>query len=142
MKVTPADTVSAALATLAELDRAALAELWAQVFGCPAPRRVQANLLRSALAWQAQMAHQAGSGSGSAERSIRRLRRAVGSAPSPGRPSPGTRLLRDWQGQTHHVTVLSQGFEYQGTTYRSLTAIARQITGTAWSGPLFFGLRA
>jgi hypothetical protein len=54
---------------------------------------------------------------------------------------PGTQLLREWQGQTQRVTVKEEGFEYNGTTYRSLSAIARRITGTAWSGPAFFGLR-
>jgi len=69
------------------------------------------------------------------------LRRSVVSAVPSEKLTPGTRLLREWQRQTHHVTVLAQGFEYGGKTYRSLTAIARQITETAWSGPLFFGLR-
>jgi len=69
------------------------------------------------------------------------LRRSVVSAVPSEKLTPGTRLLREWQGQTHHVTVLAQGFEYGGKTYRSLSAIARQITETAWSGPLFFGLR-
>ena len=55
--------------------------------------------------------------------------------------APGTRLLRQWQGRTHHVTVAASGFEYEGATYRSLSAIARRITGGSWSGPLFFGLR-
>ena len=55
--------------------------------------------------------------------------------------TPGTRLLREWQGATHHVTVKAKEFEYAGATYPSLTAIAKRITGTAWSGPLFFGLR-
>lgn len=54
---------------------------------------------------------------------------------------PGTRLLRDWQGQTHEVVAESSGqFLYGGTTYRSLSAIARKITGTRWSGPVFFGI--
>ena len=53
----------------------------------------------------------------------------------------GTRLIREWQGRTYEVMVLEDGFSWQGTRYRSLTAIARQITGTAWSGPLFFGLK-
>ena len=56
--------------------------------------------------------------------------------------SPGTQLLREWQGQTHHVTVLPEGFEYDGKVFRNLTAIARAITGMAWSGPQFFGLRS
>ena len=54
---------------------------------------------------------------------------------------PGTRLLRDWQGETHTVTVLEKGFLYRGGHYQSLSVIARQITGSQWSGPAFFGLR-
>jgi hypothetical protein len=57
------------------------------------------------------------------------------------RPLAGTRLVREWQGVEHHVTVLADGFEYQGRKYLSLSAIARAITGTRWNGPLFFGLR-
>ena len=53
----------------------------------------------------------------------------------------GTRLLREWQGVTHEVTVIEGGYEHQGKRYRSLSAVARAITGTQWSGPLFFGLR-
>lgn len=131
-----------ALAVLITLDRAALAERWSNAFGCPAPRHSQAQFLRAALAWHLQMQHQASAGSGSVDRLIRGLRRSMASAAPTSGPSPGTRLLRDWQGQTHHVTVLAKGFEYNGAEYRSLTAIARQITGTAWSGPLFFGLRS
>jgi hypothetical protein len=54
---------------------------------------------------------------------------------------PGTRLVREWQGRTYEVVVLDDGFSWQGTSYRSLSALARKITGTAWSGPLFFGLK-
>jgi hypothetical protein len=54
----------------------------------------------------------------------------------------GTRLIRDWQGTRHEVTVLPDGYEYAGRRYRSLSAIARAITGTQWNGPAFFGLRS
>ena len=54
---------------------------------------------------------------------------------------PGTRLVREWQGRTYDVLVLDDGFSWQGTSYRSLSALAGKITGTAWSGPLFFGLK-
>lgn len=57
------------------------------------------------------------------------------------RPIPGTRLVREWRGERHEVTVLAEGFEYRGRPYRSLSALARQITGTAWNGVIFFGLR-
>lgn len=53
---------------------------------------------------------------------------------------PGMRLVREWQGEVYQVLVLPKGFEMQGRVFKSLSAIARHITGTAWSGPLFFGL--
>ena len=53
---------------------------------------------------------------------------------------PGQRLVREWRGQTHSVLVLQDGFEYQDRRYRTLSEIARQITGAHWSGPRFFGL--
>jgi Protein of unknown function (DUF2924) len=53
----------------------------------------------------------------------------------------GTQLLRQWQGEMHEVLVVDGGFEYRGKQYESLSEIARQITGTRWSGPLFFGLK-
>jgi hypothetical protein len=56
------------------------------------------------------------------------------------RPKIGTRYVREHAGKLHEVTVLEAGYEYEGTTYRSLSEIARAITGTKWSGPAFFGL--
>jgi len=56
-------------------------------------------------------------------------------------PITGTRLIREWQGVEHAVTVTAEGFEWQGRPYRSLSAIARAITGTRWNGWVFFGLR-
>ena len=62
-------------------------------------------------------------------------------APLPGpRIKPGSRLVREWHGRTHTVSVTDDGFEFQGETYRSLTKIAFDITGAKWSGPRFFGL--
>lgn len=63
-------------------------------------------------------------------------------APAPVRRlKPGTRLLRAWQGKTYTVTVADPGFVYDGKTYGSLSMVAREITGTPWSGPVFFGLK-
>lgn len=133
-------SVADSLAELAALDRAGLVERWAAVFDHPAPRHAQVGLLRGALAWRIQM--EAIAGAGRADRLVRGLRRSTAGGAPVVTLAPGTRLLREWQGQTHHVTVLSSGFEYSGRTWRSLTAISREITGTAWSGPLFFGLRS
>lgn len=134
--------IRAKLASLAELDRSKLAERWVEVFDCPAPRKCQAQLLRGALAWHLQMSHQGMMESGGLERMRRQFRRSAASLSQRGSLGPGTRLLREWQGKTHHVKVLDRGFEYNDKTYRSLTAIARHITGTPWSGPQFFGLRS
>lgn len=57
------------------------------------------------------------------------------------RPISGTRLIREWKGIEHHVTVRDEDFEYQGRPYQSLSAIARAITGTRWNGLVFFGLK-
>ncbi len=63
----------------------------------------------------------------------------VGSTPSLGL-KPGARLVREWRGRAHTVAVTEDGFEYAGTSYSSLTKIAKKITGAHWSGPRFFGL--
>jgi hypothetical protein len=131
--------VPSTLAALASFDRPTLASHWTQTFGLAAPKSCQATLLRQALAWRAQMeALIEAAGPQEAERASRSLRQASASAVVS--LTPGTRLLREWQGRTHHVTVVAGGFEYEGRVWRSLSAIARSITGTRWSGPSFFGL--
>jgi hypothetical protein len=57
------------------------------------------------------------------------------------KPIAGTRLIREWQGVEHAVTVRDDGYEYQGKPYKSLSSIARAITGTRWNGWVFFGLK-
>ena len=126
-----------ALVELDSLDRVALAQRWAEVFGHPAPLRAHAQLLRSALAWRYQVDHEA---SVEVDRLLRRLRKQADIPVPAVLLSPGTRLLREWQGVTYHVTVTADGFQYGGKHYRSLTAITREITGISWSGPSFFGV--
>lgn len=129
-----------ALAELTSLDRAALADRWTAAFGVPAPKSCQATLLRQALAWHIQMqVLQARSGIRETRRGKTALKQASIAAPT---LSPGTRLLREWQGRTYHVTVVADGFAYDDRVWPSLSAIARAITGTRWSGPAFFGLRS
>lgn len=57
------------------------------------------------------------------------------------RPVTGTKLIREWQGVEHSVTVRLNDFEYQGRPYKSLSSVAREITGTKWNGWVFFGLK-
>lgn len=128
--------IAAALAELAQLDRPALGQRWEAVFDVPAPRGCQATLLRQALAWHLQVQALGKTGKRQSRKAVQSLSQFPGLV-----LSPGTRLMREWQGQTHHVTVVADGFEYDGKVWRSLSAIARSITGTAWSGPVFFGLK-
>ena len=66
----------------------------------------------------------------------------MGEGVEPPRLTPGTHLSRQWGNETHQVTVDARGLVYRGQRYRSLSAIARRITGTRWSGPRFFGVSA
>ena len=133
------NTAGIDLIELEALSREALAQRWFATFACAAPRHIQSTLLRAALSWHCQMAQRDKAGTYGVDRMMRGLQRTLVSNTSQQSLAAGTRLLREWQGQTHHVTVLAQGFEYNGKTHRSLTSIAQLITGTAWSGPLFFG---
>src|SRR5438105_2633304 len=91
----------------------------------------------------------AGTDSGGLQPELRRQLRAIaerardGDEPALAAPrlKPGTKLLRDWQGHAHEVLVSDEGFVWQQARYRSLSQIARAITGTRWSGPVFFGLK-
>jgi hypothetical protein len=129
-------TVSESLSRLSALDKPALAAQWIAAFDCPPPRSSQSTLLVHILAWHMQVqASPDWRGPGALARLARSLRPSTSRAPL----TPGIRLLRQWKDRTHEVTVLDQGFEYEGKVYRSLSAIARQISGTPWSGPAFFG---
>jgi hypothetical protein len=110
------------------------------------PPRISRDLLVLALGYRLQeIAH---GGLGKATR--RKLRTMAKALRTTGRVGPirslglkpGARLVREWRGRMHTVTVAEDGFEYAGTSYPSLTKIARKITGAHWSGPRFFGLPA
>ena len=130
------DSVDKALIALASMERAELVATWEKYFDLSAPARVHPSFLRSAIAWSLQMKSQT---EWNTSRIQRALRQASGGSPV---AQAGTRIVREWQGRTYQVTVLPSGFEFESQFYRSLTAIAREITGTAWSGPRFFGVGA
>jgi hypothetical protein len=134
-----------ALMTLDRLNELGLDDLrneWARCHGAPAPS-IALDLLRLGIAHRLQEKKQGGL----SRESKRLLRQAIAiarqdnaTAPTPRGLSTGTRLVRDWHGTGHMVTVLDDGFEFDGRTWRSLTAIAKAITGTHRNGPRFFGL--
>jgi hypothetical protein len=130
------------LGRLAELPPEELKQEWARRYGTPAPN-LSPELLRLGIGYMLQE-QKSGGISRSTRSLLRQLEaRARGDTetkPMPRKLTPGTRLVRDWRGVGHTVTVLDDGFEYDGKHWKSLTAIAKVITGNQWNGPLFFGL--
>ena len=140
------DSVLAQLAALPEKTLPELKQLWRELYDREPPSYNKPFLIKR-LAYRIQELAYGGL-SARAEAKLAVLieeedRRAKGlpSLRKGDRPIAGTRLIRQWQGVEHCVTVLDDGFEYEGARYRSLSAIARAITGTRWNGPLFFALR-
>ncbi|TXG82666.1 MAG: DUF2924 domain-containing protein [Sphingomonadales bacterium] len=134
------------LAVLAAMPAARLRAEWRRLHrGQPLPEGLTASQLKRAIAWRLQ--EKAYCGLPPARfRELDRLAEqlsAEGDIDVEGARSlkPGTRLVRQWHGTVHCVTVLDEGFEFQERHYSSLTQIAREITGAAWSGPRFFGLK-
>jgi hypothetical protein len=130
--------IEAEIAYLRSLALDALRRRWRVLFGRTPPAGLSKNLLGRMLAWRLQ--EQAFGGLD--RESLKFLDGLARHGGSPRRRlKPGTVLVRDYHGQRHTVTVAADGFEWQGTTYASLSAIARAITGTSWSGPRFFAVR-
>ena len=141
----------AAIPKLSELSiagRAELLALWTATLGKPpAAMRSSRELLASALAWQLQE-RKFGGLTAATTRKLRVLGRAherkklaIRLPQPPINLRPGTVITRQWRGAQHAVMVLADGIEHRGTVYGSLSHIAREITGTRWNGPAFFGLR-
>lgn len=133
------EDLGTALARLERASRHHLAELWAEYFGAPPPPRTSRSLMIRAVAYKMQ--EQVLGGPSAA---TRRLLSTEVVTPARHRRllRPGTVLIREWQGVAHQVTVGEHGVVYRGTHYRSLSEVARLITGARWSGPRFFGLKA
>ena len=128
-----------ALAGLERRSRHRLAELWVELFGAAPPPRTSRSLMIRAIAYKMQERALGGlspatrrllSGNDTGSTQKRRVLRS------------GTVLVREWQGMAHQVTIGEQGVLYRGEGYRSLSEVARLITGARWSGPRFFGVKA
>jgi len=141
-KPDPSD-VEAKIAGLLDRSTQELRLAWRKLHRTEPPQGLSRDLLIRALAHQLQ--EQSHGGTGRALQ--RRLQALTGELEKRGAsfdPAPalktGTTLVRQWRGHTHAVLVRDNGFEYEGERYRSLSVIAKRITGTHWSGPRFFGL--
>ena len=132
-----------ALARLPTLGLGELRQQWRGLYKSIAPLHLSRELLMCAVAYRLQELALGGLRP-ELQRRLRQIAeefRETGSTRTRARPElkPGTRLIREWQGRTYEVLVLDDGFSWQSTRYRSLSAIARTITGTPWSGPLSSG---
>jgi len=145
MAVRQKDVSREALSRLPKLDIRELREEWRRLYKADASPHLSRELLIRAVAYRVQEVALGGLRP-EPHRQLRQIAQDLkenGQARIRFRPQlkPGTRLMREWQGRTYEVVVLDDGFSWQGTRCNSLSAIARNITGTAWSGPLFFGLK-
>jgi hypothetical protein len=125
---------------LEPLDRVALVNQWEAAVGLPPPPYLSLGFMAKALAYQAQC-KRAGGLPAPTRRALEQI--AAGRAAKDVAVNPaksGTHYVREWNGRTYLVEVSNDGFEMDGRTWPSLSAIATHITGTAWSGPRFFGL--
>jgi hypothetical protein len=138
-------TLKAEIKRLADLDLAQLRSRWKALFGNPAPLSLRRKFLARAVAYQMQVEAYGGL-SNSTKRRLREIAEAVrrGNPDAAGvarQIRPGTQMIRQWRDETHTVTAIADGFEWNGQRYKSLSAVAKEITGTNWNGYAFFGIK-
>lgn len=137
------EDLASELARLPTLDRAELQARWHALYGRDTPVQISRPILVRAIAYRMQEQVLGG-----LKPATRRLLDKVADDLAAGRPvttqaptlKSGTQLLREWRGKTHEVIVSEDGVLFRGERYRSLSEVARVITGSRWSGPRFFGL--
>lgn len=122
------------LSALAEMTPPELRSVWLKVLKTEPPK-LTPDLMRLAIAYRLQERQL-----GAMPAKLRRAIRSVEGRRPTAAMKPGTRLLRSWNGRSIEVIVTPAGFEHDGRQFRSLSQIAREVTGSAWSGPRFFGL--
>jgi len=141
----PDSSITERLASVHSLSKPALCDLWQQLFKRDPPPETRKDLMLRIVAHRLQE-QEFGGLSDAGCRRLRQLATTFEADPNAvvsSRPpiKPGTRLVRQWKEQVHVVEVETKGYEYRGARYENLSEIAHLITGTRWSGPLFFGLK-
>jgi len=128
------------IAALPALDRNDLKKMWRDLFDT-SPGKYTKDFMIRKIAWRMQEITYGGL-SETTKTKIKKLQKTPKTTAKRkrGLPPAGTMLSREHGGQEHRVMILDHGFEYRGCKYKSLTEVARKITGTQWSGPRFFGL--
>ena len=118
------------------LDRPECLESWREVLGRPPPKYLSPQFMKRVLIWELQNQVLGGL----TAKTDRRLKQIASGKSPPVTARPGSHLIREWNGRTYHVEAVEDGYVMDGKTWRSLSAIARHITGAQWSGPRFFGV--
>lgn len=126
-----------AIAVIERLDRGGCLDLWRDAFGRTPPKYLSPQFMKRGLTWDLQN-KELGALSAKTER---RLKQIASGNTSPAKAMPGSHLVREWNGRTYQVEVVESGYVMDGRTWRSLSAIAKHITGSHWSGPRFFGVQ-
>ena len=140
-------SVAAQVVSLPSLPMAEIKALWKRLFGTEVPTRNR-QFLERRLAYRLQEEAFRAVDPGLLERNRRRIESLIETGKNPRRerdcrPVAGTVLTREYRGVVHRVVATADGqYDFEGRSYPSLSMIAREITGTRWSGPLFFGLKA
>ena len=124
--------------SLNTLNGAALRQLYAEVIGQFPPPKASHHFLKGNIAWHSQTQASGQDPTVLRQTLLKLSKSTLNHKKAPYKP--GTRLIREWQGQVYEVTVRDQGFEFKGVNYRSLSEVANLITGSHCSGPRFFGL--
>jgi hypothetical protein len=137
--------LEAEIGRLPDLSLLELRHRWKTLFGHPAPKSLRRNFLARAVAYQMQV-ESCGGLSAATNRRLREIANAARNSDANAtlgstRIKPGTQMIRQWRNATHTVTALAEGFEWNGSTYNSLSAVANAITGTNWNGFAFFGIK-
>jgi hypothetical protein len=143
MTETASNKLKSELAGLMNLSRLQLQERWRKLYGSDPPPQISRQLLAQAVAYRLQVKALGGINF-STRRALEKIteERKFKAQEGDDGVKPGIVLVRVWHGETHQVSTLRDGVEYRGQRYRSLSEVARRITGTRWSGPRFFGLKA
>ncbi len=139
------EEVEREVGVLADLDLYALRDRWQALFGNPPPKSLRRDFLARACAHQIRVKAFGGLSSAT-KRKLRAIAEAARTGNIDGalgslRIKPGTRLVRLWQDKSHTVTATDEGFEWNGSHYGSLSAVAKAITGKNWNGYVFFGVK-
>jgi hypothetical protein len=137
--------LEAEIGRLPDLGHDELRARWKSLFGHAAPKSLRRKFMARAVAYQMQVAEYGGL-SAATRRRLREIAIAVRNGDRSGvlggvQIKPGSQLIRQWQNTTHTVMVLDDGFALDGRTYKSLSAVAKVITGTNWNGYAFFGIK-